>query len=582
MGTGFTVETPLRVARYGISSVVSLVDDVLIEQMRQSLSSRVGEPYEAIADGDADPRARRITAYLNLLDRLVQAQVAELQASPFEPESEITRYFELLPESPLKQAYREMLAEPDPAARARMQDALRPSAVPGGIDVNIMTKLDSDVWSDGRPREPEARDAMAALRGFARSTLRSAMVFSAGLNQRLFRYAAEFEDFYPDASGSPRKSIILKVSDFRSAQVQGRFLAKLGLWVAEYRVESGLNCGGHAFATRGQLMGPILDEFREKRGELVAALRSVCSKARRAAGLPETALPEPRVTAQGGISTPAENACLLERYKVDGTGWGTPFLLVPEVVTIDDEHLEKLRAAGDGDVALTEASPLGVSFWNLLTSQSEEARLRRIAEGKPGTPCRKRYVLNNTEVTERPVCVASRSYQKGKLVALDAADMPDEEREALKRDVVAKACICHELGDGAVRAHGLGENTTPAVCPGPNIAGFSKVSTFREMVDYIYGRLSGSLLDADRPHMFVTELRIYIERLRKEAGSASARIPTSVWKSLNDFRENLLSGVESYRKLVQEFFVDAKERFLGDLAGLVGEIERIVVPEPAV
>ena len=31
MGTGFTIATPLNVARYGISSVISLVDDALID-----------------------------------------------------------------------------------------------------------------------------------------------------------------------------------------------------------------------------------------------------------------------------------------------------------------------------------------------------------------------------------------------------------------------------------------------------------------------------------------------------------------------------------------------------------------------
>ena len=35
MGTGFSVDTALRIAKYGISSVISLVDDVLIEQMRK-------------------------------------------------------------------------------------------------------------------------------------------------------------------------------------------------------------------------------------------------------------------------------------------------------------------------------------------------------------------------------------------------------------------------------------------------------------------------------------------------------------------------------------------------------------------
>jgi hypothetical protein len=34
MGTGFTVDSPLRVARYGIDSVISLVDDTLLEAMR--------------------------------------------------------------------------------------------------------------------------------------------------------------------------------------------------------------------------------------------------------------------------------------------------------------------------------------------------------------------------------------------------------------------------------------------------------------------------------------------------------------------------------------------------------------------
>jgi hypothetical protein len=92
---------------------------------------------------------------------------------------------------------------------------------------------------------------MAALRGFVNSTLNSSIIFSAGINQRLYTYAATFDDFFPDDNGELKKKIILKVSDYRSASVQGRFLAKRGLWVSEYRIESGLNCGGHAFPTEG-------------------------------------------------------------------------------------------------------------------------------------------------------------------------------------------------------------------------------------------------------------------------------------------------------------------------------------------
>ena len=72
------------------------------------------------------------------------------------------------------------------------------------------------------------------------------------------------EDFYPDENGHLRKRIILKVSDFRSALVQGKLLAKKGLWISEFRIESGLNCGGHAFPTEGLLLGPILEEFKTK------------------------------------------------------------------------------------------------------------------------------------------------------------------------------------------------------------------------------------------------------------------------------------------------------------------------------
>ena len=72
MGTGFTIDTPLRVARYGISSVISLVDDGLIEQMRKLHCGRFGEPYQEIPAGEQDSRARRITAYLNFVGRIVE------------------------------------------------------------------------------------------------------------------------------------------------------------------------------------------------------------------------------------------------------------------------------------------------------------------------------------------------------------------------------------------------------------------------------------------------------------------------------------------------------------------------------
>ena len=144
MGTGFTIDAPLRIAKYGISSVISLVEDKLIEQMRKFHCEKTGQPYEEITDRDDNARALRITAYLNLMDCLIKPQVEELQASPFEPHSQITRYFELLPACPLKQAYNDMIATADPQEKESLQDALRSQAVPGSIDFNIMSKLNRD------------------------------------------------------------------------------------------------------------------------------------------------------------------------------------------------------------------------------------------------------------------------------------------------------------------------------------------------------------------------------------------------------------------------------------------------------
>ena len=133
---------------------------------------------------------------------------------------------------------------------------------PGSIDVNIMTKVDKANFDESGQLPVEFNDAHASLRGFAESSLSSSVVLSAGMNPRLYSYFEKFPDFFPGTDGELTKKIILKVSDFRSALIQGKFLAKKGLWVSEFRIESGLNCGGHAFATDGYLMGPILEEFK--------------------------------------------------------------------------------------------------------------------------------------------------------------------------------------------------------------------------------------------------------------------------------------------------------------------------------
>jgi len=576
MGTGFSIDTPLKVAKYGISSAISLVDDVLIEQMRKFHCKRLGLQYLEIPHSNEDVRANRVTAYLNLLDELVRDQVRVLQSSPFEPESEITRYFELLPDSPLKESYSVMLTTLDSVEKAKLQDDLRLQAVPGTIDVNIMTKLDHGPYRNGEKLPPEYSDIMAALRGYAKSTLRSSIIFSAGINQRLFGYLAKFEDFFPDNKGVLRKKIVLKVSDYRSAMIQSKYLVKRGLWVSEYRIESGLNCGGHAFATSGCLMGPILEEFGHKKTELIDNLHEAYNKT--LVKLERTPVKTPhkvRITVQGGIGTADENRFLIEHYGADGTGWGTPFLLVPEVTNVDDVHLKKLSLAGDSDVYLSDRSPLGVPFWSLRNSASEETRSQRINANKPGSPCPKGYAAANTEFTKVPICSASRTYQKRKLEQIAEGDASSQQLSTMRDNVLAKSCICHDLAGSVTLKHGIDSGAHPAVCCGPNIANFTKVASLEEMVSHIYGRLS-LLSNPDRPHMFIRELSIYVDYLRDELQKASEGLLDKTTKRFLDFKRNLITGIEYYQDLADQFSLEHRERFLRDLDALFEELEKVL------
>jgi len=576
MGTGFTIDTPLKVARYGISSVVSLVDDVLIEQMRQRLSRLSGRTYAEIGNDEEDSRARRITSYLNMMDDMVSAQMQKLRGSVFEKGSDLTRYFEMLPDSSLRQLYEKMKTVADPAERARLQAALRDKLSPGGIDVNIMTKLDRDRTRNGEMLPPVFADAMSALRGYANSRLESSLVLSAGLNRRLFNYLAEFSDFFPDDSGEIRKRIILKVGDFRSALVQSKLLARKGLWVSEYRVESGLNCGGHAFGGKGALLGPVLQEFKEKRGQVYDQIHAVWSTALAESGrsVPEEKMDQ-RVTVQGGIGTADENHMLEEEYQVDGTGWGSPFLLVPEVVNIDEKHLQKVSEAREEDVELSDASPLGVPFWCLKTSTSEEVRLSRIEAGKPGSECPKGFLVSNTEFTNVPICTASRNYQRRKLVSL--TDAPPERPEVQADEtehVVAKACICHDLAGSATVPNEIDPSARTAVCCGPNTVYFSRVARLREMVDHIYGRAQLPLM-AGRPHMFLKELSLHVERMKKDLDRRHHGLVAAKANATEEVRRNLSQGIRLYHEQATQLATNKRLEFLRRLDALRKELESL-------
>src|SRR5690606_3148984 len=283
--------------------------------------------FTPISDTEEDYRAKRITAYLDLTQSIVEEQFNKLVKEDWETNLEFRKYLDFLPKSALCLELFEKLEKTSQSEKFQIEEELKSMLSMGSIDVNIMTKVDklnSDKAGNELPREYS--DALSALRGFAKSKVNGSVVFSAGMNPALYSYAEQFSSFFPNQFGELSKGIILKVSDYRSALIQGKFLAKKGLWISEFRIESGLNCGGHAFATDGFLIGPILEEFKNSRNELFQTLHETCQKALDDRGLNK--LPEAppfKITYQGGIGTASEDGFLREYYQLDGTGWGSPF-----------------------------------------------------------------------------------------------------------------------------------------------------------------------------------------------------------------------------------------------------------------
>ena len=429
MGTGHSIDTPIRVAHLGIHSVISIVDDMLCEKIRKHYCKEFNLPYQNIPTSAHDGRAKRITAYLNTVADIVEEKFEDLKSMDFFEGSEKDRYFHLLSdEHPLRKIYQAATSIADYEKQREYFKELTKRMTPGSIDVNIMAKVDAlRLDKDDQPLSSEFSDASSALRGFANSKLSSSVVLSAGFNPRLYSYLSEFKDFYRDKKGEIRKKIILKVSDFRSALIQGKFLAKKGLEVAEFRIESGLNCGGHAFASDGYLLPVLLKEFREKKNQLKETFQPMIQSFYESQGWEYPVLSDeeitPRLTVQGGIGNNGEIQRLLEEYEMDATGWGSPFLLVPEATCVDEFTSQVLANAAEKDLYLSNVSPLGVPFNNVRGSGSEIYTKELIEKGKPGSKCPKGFLVSNTEFTENPICTASAEYQSLKINSIQESDL---------------------------------------------------------------------------------------------------------------------------------------------------------------
>ena len=568
MGTAFTADSALKVAHYGINTVIALADDVLLERLRKYYSGLNNLSYEEIKNNTKDYRADRITAYLNMVHVLVSNKFEAFTTSTSDKFDEVKKYFEMLPDTAsVKKEFNKIIS--DTFKFEDLSTWLKDNLSFGSVDVNIMTKVDKTNYFKKEELPSEYNDAHAGLRGYANSDLESSVIFSAGMNPRLYGYIAHFDDFFPDVNGNIKKKIVLKVSDYRSAIIQGKFLAKKGLWISEYRIESGLNCGGHAFATDGYLMGPILAEFRDRRQELIDDIYAVCRPALEANRrvVPNETL-KITITAQGGVATSEEHNFLINHYKLDTVGWGTPFLLVPEATTVDAATRKQLQDAKEKDLYLSNVSPLGVPFNNLRDSSKDVEKEQKITDGKPGSPCPRKFLALSNEYGTEGVCTASRLFQKNKI-----------DEQGISDSITDKTCLCMGLAATAVINYGLNtrESFGVSICPGPNMAYFNQELSLQDMSHHIYNADEG-VVRADRPNMFVNELGMYLKYLSEKIEEHKKDWSRKSPRYLNAFTTNMNEGIAYYQKMfnsVGTTFSSVKKSALNSLNDAMDRMQKM-------
>ncbi|MFC1514004.1 hypothetical protein ACFL5P_03230, partial [candidate division KSB1 bacterium] len=285
--------------------------------------------------------------------------------------------------------------------------------------------------------------------------------------------------------------------------------------------------------------------FKEKKNQLSSMFQPFVQRYYEKMGwdYPEDKKTDPLVTVQGGLGTSGERLRLTKDFKMDMTGWASPFLLVPEVTAVDSSTRELLQKSKAEDFYISDVSPLGVPFNNLRNSGSEIYTKERANTGKPGSPCPKGYLMLNTEFSGKPLCTASSKYQRRKLDEIGRDPELNGKAGAVREDIINKSCICHHLGNAALISLGLiDEKKAPqSICPGPNTAWFKGTYSLKEMVDHIYGR-TGTIVPNERPHVFANEVVMYVDYFKKLIDRGVKTVKDIEY--LKTFKENLEKGMD--------------------------------------
>ena len=97
------------------------------------------------------------------------------------------------------------------------------------------------------------------------------------------------------------------------------------------------------------------------------------------------------------------------------------------------------------------------------------------------------------------------------------------------------------------------------------------------MVGHIYGKIN-LLANVNRPNMFINELNLYVDYLKKDMELHAGTLTDKKQKYFQKFREQLLAGIAYYNTLVDDFTHQTeayKQKMLDDLKAASASLETL-------
>ena len=194
----------------------------------------------------------------------------------------------------------------------------------------------------------------------------------------------------------------------------------------------------------------------------------------------------------------------------------------------------------------------------MRNSSKDVEKFQKIEEGKPGSPCPRKFLALSDEYGTQGVCTASRLFQKNKI-----------EEKGISDQITDKTCLCMGLAATAVINYGIEtrESKGVSICPGPNMAYFSQELSLQDMSHHIYNGDEG-IVRADRPHMFVNELGMYLKYLSEKIEEHKENWGRKSGRYLNGFTANMNEGISYYQEMfssIGDTFNSVKESAINSL-----------------